>query len=227
MEQILIWERSLYSRLSVPDKYTFLEKIRLELDRLYREDCGTYDACRQQLKANTWDALEDAWKLWDPTPKSYGSWSGPGDQTCSLKSSSPYYRDCMDKGFICCVYDEHGSPDFSPVTFPGSVVDISDLYDSLSVESIQKRGGSGNSLQEIAQRRMSERLEKVIQEWAARKHMEYEPYSCFYQWRDENNLVPHEDTDCRTMRLVYRPAHQAFTHRGGVSNAINIKKHFG
>jgi hypothetical protein len=28
------------------------------------------------------------------------------------------------------------------------------------------------------------------------------------------------------MRLVYRPAHQAFKHRGGVANAINIKRHF-
>ncbi|MDE6380850.1 MAG: hypothetical protein K2L11_10280 [Muribaculaceae bacterium] len=28
------------------------------------------------------------------------------------------------------------------------------------------------------------------------------------------------------MRLVYRPAHLAFKHRGGVANAINIKTHF-
>ncbi|MDE6478799.1 MAG: hypothetical protein K2L45_00905 [Muribaculaceae bacterium] len=28
------------------------------------------------------------------------------------------------------------------------------------------------------------------------------------------------------MRLVYRPAHTAFKHRGGVANALNIKSHF-
>ncbi len=39
-------------------------------------------------------------------------------------------------------------------------------------------------------------------------------------------LVKGSDTDCRTMRLVYRPAHTAFKHRGGVANAINIKSHF-
>ena len=226
MKQIMIWERILYTKLSVPEKYAILEKIRLELDRLYREDRAAYDGCRQQLKPNTWDALEDAWKLWDPVPKSNGVWSGPGDRTCSLKSSSPYYANCADKGFLRCEYDEHGSPDFGPVTFPGSVVDISDLYDSLSVDSIQKRGGSGNSLQEIAQSRMVGQLETVLREWAERNHVEYDAYTCFYRWRDENNLVPHEDTDCRTMRLVFRPAHQAFTHRGGVSNAVNIKKHF-
>ena len=219
-------ELKLYGRLSVPEKYAILEKIRLELDRLYLEDRETYDKYHRQLKPNTWDALEDAWKLWDPVPKSNGVWSGPCDRTCSLKSSSPYYADCADKGFLQCEYDEHGSPDFGPVTFPGSVVDISDLYDSLSVDSIQKRGGSGNSLQEIAQSRMAEQLETVLREWAERNHVEYDAYTCFYQWRDENNLVPHEDTDCRTMRLVFRPAHQAFTHRGGVSNAVNIKKHF-
>lgn len=226
MENILNWERSLYGKMSVADKYDVLERMRLELDRLYRDDRETYERCRQQLRSNTWDALEDAWKLWDPTPKRNAVWSGPGDRTCSLKPSSPYYADCADRGFLRCVYDEHGSPDFGPVTFPDSVVNISDLYDSLSVENIQKRGGSSNSLQEIAQRRMAERLEKVIREWAARKHIEYDAYTCFYQWRDENNLVPHEDTDCRTMRLVYRPAHKAFPHRGGIANAINIKRHY-
>ncbi|MBD5262452.1 MAG: hypothetical protein HDS39_00050 [Bacteroides sp.] len=40
------------------------------------------------------------------------------------------------------------------MTFPGSIVDISDLYDNLSADNIQKRGGSRYSLQEIAQNRM-------------------------------------------------------------------------
>ena len=32
MKQIMIWERILYTELSVPEKYAILEKIRLELD---------------------------------------------------------------------------------------------------------------------------------------------------------------------------------------------------
>ena len=227
MDYIKNWENRLYGEMGVADKYDFLERMRIELDRLYLEDREAYDRYHRQLKPNTWDALEDAWKLWDPVPKSNGTWGGPGDRTCSLKSSSPYYADCADKGFLRCEYDEHGSPDFGPVTYPGSIVDISDIYDTLSTDNIQKRGGSGNSLQEIAQSRMAGQLETVLREWAERNHVEYDAYTCFYRWRDEHNLVPHEDTDCRTMRLVFRPAHQAFTHRGGVSNAVNIKKHYG
>lgn len=48
-----------------------------------------------------------------------------------------------------------------------------------------------------------------------------------YRWRDSNDLVPHEDTDCKKIRLVYRPAHEAFKHRGGIANAKNIIMHFG
>ena len=88
--------------------------------------------------------------------------------------------------------------------------------------NIQKRGGSPNSLQEIAQDRMIPTLKPSIEAWAKSNGRE----SDFWQWRDSLNLVPHEDTDCRTMRLVYRPAHTAFKHRGGVANALNIKSHF-
>ena len=59
----------------------------------------------------------------------------------------------------------------------------------------------------LTESRMAEQLETVLREWAKRNHVEYDAYTCFYQWRDENNLVPHEETDCRTMRLVFRPAH--------------------
>ena len=53
--------------------------MRLELDRLYREDRHTYDHYRAVLRQNTWDALEENWKLWDPVPKSHVVWEGPND----------------------------------------------------------------------------------------------------------------------------------------------------
>lgn len=221
--QIISWEQKLYSKLPVSEKYDLLERMRLELDRLYREDHPTYDECKDALKSNTWDALEENWKLWDPAPKSNVTWVGPGELKCVLKPSHPNYRECQEKDFTECQYDLHGSPDFDKVTFPSSIVDISDLYDSLSVDNIQKRGGSTNSLQEIAQGRMVRNLQQVIKEWAKINNCDVD----FWKWRDAHDLVPHEDTDCRTMRLVYRHAHLAFKHRGGVSNAINIKTHFG
>lgn len=222
-KQLISWEQKLYSKFSVPEKYGVLENMRLELDRLYRENRPAYDECKAALKSNTWDALEENWKLWDPAPKSNVTWVGPGELKCVLKPSHPNYSECEEKGFTECQYDLHGSPNLDRVTIPNSIVGISDLYDSLSIDNIQKRGGSPYSLQEIAQVRMKNQLKPVIEEWAKTNNREAD----FWKWRDAHNLVPHEDTDCRTMRLVFRPAHIAFKHRGGVSNAINIKTHFG
>ena len=221
--RILDWEKKLYVPGKVADKYDTLEKIRLELDRLYKEDKSKYDELEKTLKPNTWDALEDNWTLWNPVPKNNAEWIGPGNMTCNLKPSHPNYPECAGYGLTQCTYDEHGSPNFDKVTFSGSVVDISDLYDSLSSDNIQKRGGSPNSLQEIAQMRMVPKLKKAIKKWAK----ETGNAEDFWEWRNAMNLVPHEDTNCRTMRLVYRPVHIAFKHRGGVANAVNIKNHFG
>ena len=221
--RILDLEKKLYASGKVADKYDILEKIRIELDRLYKEDRAKYQELEKALKPNTWEALEDNWTLWNPVPKSHAEWIGPGEMTCRLKSSHPNYRECAEQGFTQCTYDEHGSPDFNKVTFPGSVVDISDLYDSLSSDNIQKRGGSPNSLQEIAQMRMVPNLKSAIIKWAKETGNPED----FWEWRNAMNLVPHEDSNCRTMRLVYRPIHIAFKHRGGVANAINIKNHFG
>ncbi len=223
---IIIKEKQLYTRRQVHDKYVILEEIRFVLDNLYEKDRAKYERCKSIIKPNTWDALEDAWKLWNPAPKNTGSWGGVRNMTFTLDGRSPYFTDCLRNHFIQCTYDEHGSPNFDKVTYPGSIVDISDLYDTMTIEQLVKRGGSRNSLQEIAQDRMSIKLENVVRAWAERNRVPYDSYDSFYKWRDENDLVPHEDTNCETMRLVYRPAHKAFTHRGGISNAKNIKNHF-
>ncbi|MBD5357829.1 MAG: hypothetical protein HDR88_12625 [Bacteroides sp.] len=222
MEELLNLEKRLYERIRVVDKYDVLEKMRIIIDDLYNNDMDTYLEVKNALRSNTWDALEECWKLWNPTPTNNVEWKGPNDRTCVLKSTNAFYKDCKDLNFITCTYDEHGSPDFGPVTFPGSIVDISDLYDTLSSENIQKRGGGSNSLQEIAQERMLKQLKNVVHKWAKQNNCVPD----FYKWRDAHDLVPHEDTNCRTMRLVYRVPHTAFKHRGGVANALNIKRSF-
>lgn len=219
---VISWEQRLYSKLSVPEKYRILEQIRLELDRLYRDERPVYEECKAALKPNTWNALEENWKLWNPTPTNHVDWIGPGELKCVLKPSHPNYIECRERGFTECQYNEHGSPNFEKVTFPNSIVDVADLYDMLSVDNIQKRGGGPNSLQEIAQGRMAAKLKPAIDKWARENNCEAD----FWKWRDSLNLVPHEDTDCRTMRLVYRPVHEVFKHRGGVANAVTIKTHF-
>lgn len=221
-QQILGWERQLYSKGRVADKYDILERMRLEFDRLYKDDRCLYEECRNALKTNTWNALEELWELWNPAPKTNVDWVGPNQFTCVLKPIHPGYAECAKACFTQCRYDEHGSPDFSKISYPGSIVDISDLYDSLSADNIHKRGGGSNSLQEIAQMRMAENLNPAIEKWARDNDREAD----FWKWRDAHDLVPHEDTNCRTMRLVYRPVHNVFKHRGGVANAITVKTYF-
>ncbi len=215
-------EKQLYTDKGVADKYDILEQVRLQLDGLYKHNRPVYNECRGALKPNTWEALEELWTLWNPVPKSNVEWFGPGELICKLKSTHPSYEECARVGFTQCTYDEHGSPDFRKVTYSGSVIDISDLYDSLPFENIQKRGGSFNSFQEIAQRRMAKKLMPVIEKWAKENYKTLD----FWAWRDAHDLVPHEDANCRTMRLVYRPVHMAFRHRGGVANACTVKTHF-
>jgi len=220
--ELLELEKKLYSNLKVCEKYGILERMRVSIDNLYNNDTSAYDEVKEALNPNTWDALEEAWKRWDPVPKKDVEWTGPGDMVCILKPSHSLFDECIKLNFTRCEYDEHGSPDFSAVTFPHSIVDISDLYDTLSSDNIQKRGGSRYSLQELAQERMATRLKSEIEAWATKNGCDAD----FYKWRDANDLVPHEDTDCRTMRLVSRDAHTAFKHRGGVANSINIRNHF-
>lgn len=222
---ILRLESELYSEHTVTEKYEILEKIRLILDELYKSCKNKYDRYENLLKPNTWDALEEAWKLWDPTPKNNVE-SEAIDGRCILSSTHGYYQACKELNFTSCDYDIHGSPDFTDVTYPGTIADVSDLYDSISIPKLKQRGGSKSSFQEIAQVRIARNMEQVLRQWAEKKGVPYDQYDCYYAWRNEHDLVPHEDTNCRTIRLVYRPAHEAFDHRGGIANAKNIKKHF-
>lgn len=220
--KLLALEKKLYSGLSVCDKYDILEEMRIILDSLFKNDSETYSKAKKAIEDNTWDALEDAWKLWNPIPKSNVEWSGANKNVCTIKCSHKSYNELKKMRFLSCMYDEHGAPDFSCVTYPGSVVNVSDLYNEYSCKDLHKRGGGGKSFQEVAQKRMEESLAKEIRLWAGKNNCEPD----FYKWRDAHDLVPHEDTNCRTMRLVYRTAHIAFKHRGGVANSINIKSHF-
>ena len=230
MENILNLERQLYdAKIKIASKYDILENIRIELDRLYRDDFAKYEEIKASLKDNTWDALENSWKLWDPSPNEKngeGEWIGENKMTFRLNECSKHYNECLQRNFVQCTYDEHGGPNFDSVTFPGSIVDVTELYEDFSAEKIKKRGGCKNSLQERAQSIMSEQLSDVVRMWAQNKNKKYDSYVSFYEWRDENDLLPHEDTNCRTMRLVDRTIHDVFTHRGGVANVVNIKTHF-
>ncbi len=252
IEEALVIERILSEPSTVADKYDRLEELRLLIDSYYREnnsklkcgaECSEYDCkhckfrnaehsrhdkCKEELESNTWDALEDAWRLeWPRKDLMVGDDKPP--YTYRVSKLSIYYSKCKSKKFFECKYDEHGSPDFERVTCPDSIVDISDLYIEYTPEELKKRGGDKNSIQYRVQiERMAPQLESTIRDWWTKRGdgSVFKLDVAFWKWRDANDLVPHEDTNCRTMRLVYRPAHKAFHHRGGIANAINIITHF-
>ena len=245
IKEALNLEKKLYQSHSIVEKYDCLESLRLLIDSYYAEgrdgqhfwhkcescnftlsDYCRYDKCKSSLNSNTWDALEEARK--PVLPKTNGVWNKDND-TFELSEENTYYSECKAKNFIRCRYDRHGSPDFDAVTHKNSIVEISDLYERYTIEQLDDRGKGKKSLQYVAQtERMAPKLSTEIREWwkLNRGDAEFILEDAFWEWRDALNLVPHEDTNCRTMRLVYRPAHKAFKHRGGISNAINIKKHF-
>ena len=96
-DKILNLEKKLYSTGKVSDKYDILERIRLELDRLYKDDRAQFKELEKILNPNTWEALEDNWTLWNPVPKSHAEWVGPGEMTCRLKPSHPNYQECVER----------------------------------------------------------------------------------------------------------------------------------
>ncbi|MBO7480622.1 MAG: hypothetical protein J6T63_00780 [Bacteroidales bacterium] len=223
-------ERQIYNSSTVKEKYDYFEKLRLHINSTAETNPDLNERCYQAMMAMTQKALDERnEKLWSKTPISGGSWSSKrGMSTFILYQSSTAYMNTKQFDMTKCKYDIHGSPDFTSVTSPNSIVDVSDLYDKYSISELDKRGGGWNSFQEVAQRRMADRMTNKIHSWWQNNHPgeSFDKYDAFYKWRDANDLVPHEDTNCKTMRLVKRPVHEVFKHCGGISNAKIIKSYF-
>lgn len=119
-------------------------------------------------------------------------------------------------------------PDFSSATWPNCIVDVSDLYAQYSCAQLKRRGGSKGSFQYLAQMRIAKQIDPELRKWwkQNRTSEEYDHENAFWAWRDAHDLVPHEDANCRTLRLVKRDIHKALKHAGGIAHAILIKKYF-
>ena len=138
-DKILDWEKELYSSGKVADKYDILERIRLELDRLYKEDRPKYDNLEKALKPNTWEALEDNWTVWNPVPKNHAEWVGPGEMTCRLKATHSNYQECVDKCFTECIHTMNMVAPISVRLLSRVILLTSQLYMILFHPTIYKR----------------------------------------------------------------------------------------
>ncbi len=211
----------------IASKNDILEQLREHLAKTFYTDRELNERCYQALQQNTQKALDKFNSFVGETPKN-GTWTGErGQSLFKLSQLNIHYAKCKSLGFIACKYTSF-EPDFTPVTWPKSVVDISDLYAIYSCAELEKRGGTKSSFQYRAQMRIAKRIDPELREWwkKNRKQEEYDQEAAFWAWRDANDLLPHEDANCRTLRLVKRSAHMAFTHAGGIAHAKVIKYYF-
>lgn len=211
----------------IASKNDILEQLREHLAKTFYTDRELNERCYQTLQVNTQKALDKFNSFVGETPKN-GTWTGErGQSLFKLSQLNIHYAKCKSLGFIACKYTSF-EPDFTPVTWPKSVVDISDLYAIYSCAELEKRGGTKSSFQYRAQMRIAKRIDPELREWwkKNRKQEEYDQEAAFWAWRNANDLLPHEDANCRTLRLVKRSAHMAFTHAGGIAHAKVIKDYF-
>lgn len=211
----------------IASKNDILEQLREHLAKTFYTDRELNERCYQALQQNTQKALDKFNSFVGETPKN-GTWTGErGQSLFKLSQLNIHYAKCKSLGFIACKYTSF-EPDFTLVTWPKSVVDISDLYAIYSCAELEKRGGTKSSFQYRAQMRIAKRIDPELREWwkKNRKQEEYDQEAAFWAWRNANDLLPHEDANCRTLRLVKRSAHMAFTHAGGIAHAKVIKDYF-
>lgn len=211
----------------IASKNDILEQLREHLAKTFYTDRELNERCYQALQQNTQKALDKFNSFVGETPKN-GTWTGErGQSLFKLSQLNIHYAKCKSLGFIACKYTSF-EPDFTPVTWPKSVVDISDLYAIYSCAELEKRGGTKSSFQYRAQMRIAKRIDPELREWWKKnqKQEEYDQEAAFWAWRNANDLLPHEDANCRTLRLVKRSAHMAFTHAGGIAHAKVIKDYF-
>lgn len=211
----------------IASKNDILEQLREHLAKTFYTDRELNEHCYQALQQNTQKALDKFNSFVGETPKN-GTWTGErGQSLFKLSQLNIHYAKCKSLGFIACKYTSF-EPDFTPITWPKSVVDISDLYAIYSCAELEKRGGTKSSFQYRAQMRIAKRIDPELREWwkKNRKQEEYDQEAAFWAWRNANDLLPHEDANCRTLRLVKRSAHMAFTHAGGIAHAKVIKDYF-
>lgn len=235
---VKLYEKKLHDKHTpCSEKAQILEEMRSYLEKI-KEDNGSeinqqvYDS----LHENTQSALDKLNKeVWGPIPNEgkNGKWinNSDGSYTFQLSTNHKYYPDCQELGMTQCKYSASGEPQFDKATQNNTIVEISDLYDKYTQKELSARGGGSTfdgSFQAKAQERIADRiLPEIKEEWD--KYHPYEPfnkYKAFFEWRDRRDLVPHEDANCKTLRLVKRSVHKAFTHSGGISRICIIKDYF-
>ncbi len=194
-----------------------LEKMQQNLDRM--SGCMKQSAF-DQLPVNIQNALDDLWgELFSNTgrkniPLKDGRWTGePGNSMfCPDPSAVPsdkQYSNMHNKTWAQILKENHiqgiafrdGRADFSPVQ-----------RGSLTFDWQEALGRDGLKLLATGERKY---LHEAAFSLLARK-MNC-PVAAIKAVKEAQNLVWHEEPDCRTLRLVSREVHDNLRHFGGVA----------
>lgn len=206
-----------------------LKKMFLDLYLLKEKDGKQYDAIYKSLNENTKEALVKFKRCIRYPRKNIKTSDG---KKFFLSEKHPFYEECKESGMVVCEYGPAGEPNFDCATEKDTVVDCSDLYDKYTSTQLKRRGGGhgfDSSFQDEAQKRIAQNKQLEINDYWNKNYPneQFVLYDAYYKWRDWKNLVPHEDANCKTMRLVNRVVHKTFVHIGGVSLIRIIKDFFG
>ena len=175
--------------------------------------------------------IDRYWGIPKPSPSNYGHWEGEkGNGTFYFDAdylpAEKNTRNGMDWGQLVAEYKK----DFNLVgdggiRYSSYRIDFSDYavasvkikYEDSDLSKLRNRGGSGNTIQEIA----APMFEKVLHDEIVKGG-----YSDFWEYKDglhngefvrNTPLVIHEDYDGETLYLVPKYLHDNWKHYGGIA----------
>lgn len=183
------------------------------------------------LPSETQAILDNYWEVNKPVPGQHGHWeSQKGDGVFYFDDdympAEKNTRNGMNWGQLVAEYrkdfnlDVDGGIRYSHCRIdirPYAVAAVKIRYEDSDLSKLRNRGGSGNTIQEIA---------APLFEKALRKEIAAGGYSDFWEYKDgmhngefvrNTPLVIHEDYDGETLYLVPKYLHDNWKHYGGVA----------
>ncbi|MCR5014735.1 MAG: hypothetical protein K6A28_08195 [Bacteroidales bacterium] len=159
--------------------------------------------------------------VWKQTP--YEGIGGHWERSANgvkyvLSPRNLYYKACEEAGMTECEYGSSGEPDFDLVTEEGTVVDCTDLYDADLGDDFMDK---------VEERIANNKRQELAASWKNRHpEQEFDLHKAYEELKSTKRLVLHEDANCKTSRLVYQPAHEAFGSCSGLERVRLVKRYF-
>lgn len=216
----------LTSDASIAEKCSTMIKLSDKWEEVAPDD-DYYNSLSVEARAT----LERFWAIPKPVPSSYGHWEGEkgdgvfyfdGDYLPADKNTrngmtwaelvAEYKKDFhlnVDGG----VRYSHSRIDLKPY----AVAAVKIRYEDSDLSKLRNRGGSGNTIQEIAAPLFEKALRKEIAEGGYADFWEYKDGMHDGEFVRNTPLVIHEDYDGQTLYLVPKYLHDNWKHYGGVA----------